>query len=191
MSPISPARALAFACFFESALLGVAYAAGWLAGFDPMATVATDAAAIILGLVAVMPMLILLWWGLQHPQGPIGRVTTLARDFVHQFLGGIGLPGFALISLLAGVCEEALFRGFLQTFVGMHSSEVVGLLVAAVLFGLAHSVSVAYGVLATVIGVYLGLLFLLSGNLIVPVICHTVYDFIALAWLGRTMSTSK
>ncbi|MDH3589775.1 MAG: CPBP family intramembrane metalloprotease [Gammaproteobacteria bacterium] len=182
---MTPARALFYACVFESGLLLVAYAIGWVAGVDPLSAVNDDLRAAGTGLLAVLPMLVLLWWGLRHPHGAMGRATVQARDFVHQFFDGIGPGGFALVALLAGLCEEALFRGLVQTVVAQHSNVLTGLIIASVLFGLAHAVSVAYAVAATVIGLYLGGLFLYADSLTAPIVCHAVYDFVALLWLSR------
>ena len=167
-------------------MLLIAYAACSLAGIDLVAIIGGDVLDVIVGLVAVIPMLMLLAWGLRNPQGAVGKVTMQARDFVIQFLRGIGLPGFALISLLAGIGEEALFRGFLQTFIAQHSTAWAGIVLASIIFGLAHAVSRTYAIVATVIGVYLGLLYFYTGNLVAPVVCHAVYDFIALVWLTRS-----
>ncbi|MBT8136690.1 MAG: CPBP family intramembrane metalloprotease [Gammaproteobacteria bacterium] len=186
-----PAKVLAFACLFEGALLVVAYGLGWIVGVDPLAALSGGFFAFAIGLAAVLPMLLLLWWGLRNPGTAMGRATGEARQFVRQFFNGIGPAGFLLVSLLAGLCEEALFRGLLQVFIAGHSSVLVGLVAASVLFGLAHAVSLAYAVTATIIGVYLGALFLLTGSLAAPVICHAVYDFIALLWLSRLPATSR
>lgn len=186
---MTPAKVLAFACVFESALLVVAYGLGWIVGIDPLAALSDEYTAVAIGLAGVLPMLLLLWWGLQNPGTAMGRATGEARQFVHQFFSGIGPGGFLLVSLLAGLCEEALFRGLLQVFITGHSSVMIGLIAASVLFGLAHAVSLAYAVAATVIGVYLGAMFIYTGSLTAPVICHAVYDFIALLWLSRLPAT--
>jgi hypothetical protein len=49
-------------------------------------------------------------------------------------------------------------------------------------------------VLAAIVGIYLGAIWLLTGNLLVPIVAHAVYDFVALTWflkggLGRTKSS--
>ncbi len=184
---LTAGRALALACAFEAALLVIAYAAGWLAGIDPLASLAPGSGSTAIGLLAVMPMVGLLWWGLQHPQHPLGRPTAEAREFVANFFRDTGWAGFALVAFLAGLCEEALFRGFLQVFIAGFAGEFQALLAASVLFGLAHAVSLAYAVVATIIGLYLGALFLLTDGLLAPVVCHAVYDFIALVWLSRSV----
>ena len=52
----------------------------------------------------------------------------------------------------------------------------------AILFGLLHAVNAAYAVLATLMGLYLGWLWMATGNLAVPIVAHAVYDFLALVF---------
>jgi membrane protease YdiL (CAAX protease family) len=58
------------------------------------------------------------------------------------------------------------------------------------LFGLCHWLSASYGVLALIVGMYLGGLFLISGSLIPPMIAHGLYDFVALIYLVRRFHAS-
>jgi len=80
-----------------------------------------------------------------------------------------------LISLLAGLAEEALFRGVIQV--------KWGIIAASILFGLVHSVTPAYILLATVIGFYIGLLYHVFQSLLIPIQLHCIYDFAALIYL--------
>jgi membrane protease YdiL (CAAX protease family) len=59
------------------------------------------------------------------------------------------------------------------------------LALVSVLFGLVHPITPAYAVLATLAGAYLGWAYLASGNLLVPVLAHALYDFTALVYLLR------
>jgi membrane protease YdiL (CAAX protease family) len=59
------------------------------------------------------------------------------------------------------------------------------LILTSLLFGMAHFVSWTYLVLATGVGLYLGLLLIWTGSLWPPVVAHAVYDFAALWWLQR------
>ena len=90
-----------------------------------------------------------------------------------------------MIAALAGIGEETLFRGVIQAAVAQHVGGPrgvwLGLLVAAVLFGLLHPVTPMYAVLAGAIGLYLGWLWLVGGNLLLPIVTHGVYDFVARA----------
>ena len=80
-----------------------------------------------------------------------------------------------LISLLAGIAEEILFRGVVQARFGIAT--------ASILFGLVHCVSPAYIFITTIMGFYIGMFFLFSGSLLVPVQLHFIYDLAALAYL--------
>ena len=51
-----------------------------------------------------------------------------------------------------------------------------------------HLVTVEYALITAFIGAYLGALYLTSGNLLVPIVTHAVYDFLALFYLFRLSS---
>ena len=87
------------------------------------------------------------------------------------------------ISLLAGISEELFFRGCLQ--------PLVGIAAASVIFGALHAFTFSYFLLATAIGIYLGVLLQYSGNLFVPMAVHALYDVFALnlmVWVYRRQS---
>ena len=65
------------------------------------------------------------------------------------------------------------------------------LIIASLLFGIAHAVTYTYALAAAVIGVYLGVLWWLAGNLLAPVACHAVYDFVALWYYLRVWSPAQ
>lgn len=84
------------------------------------------------------------------------------------------------ISVLAGFSEELFFRGCLQ--------PLVGIAAASIIFGALHALTFSYFLLATTIGVYLGVLLQYSGNLFVPMAVHALYDVFALnlmVWIYR------
>ena len=64
---------------------------------------------------------------------------------------------------------------------------VPALLITSALFGLVHFVTSTYAVMAGVIGLYLGMISIWSGNLFVPMVIHALYDFVALMYLARYM----
>ena len=94
-----------------------------------------------------------------------------------------------LVSALAGIGEELLFRGVLQAGLSEAWSPMAGIVVASLLFGAAHAVSLSYLVLATLMGLYLGLLYHLTGNLLLPIIVHALYDWIAIHFYLRRSPT--
>ena len=60
-----------------------------------------------------------------------------------------------------------------------------GLGLASVFFGLVHPISFTYMVIVAILGLYLGTVWILSGNLLTVMITHALYDFAALAYLLR------
>ena len=85
-----------------------------------------------------------------------------------------------LVSALAGIGEELLFRGVIQDGLNLHFSTAASLIIASLLFGLAHAVTPAYFIIASLMGLYLGWLYLHTGNLLIPIIVHGLYDWIAI-----------
>ncbi len=79
------------------------------------------------------------------------------------------------ICVLAGISEEALFRGVIQA--------KLGIIWASVIFGLLHFITPAYFIFATAMGFYLGWVFVLTNGLFVPILIHFLYDFGALVYL--------
>ncbi len=87
---------------------------------------------------------------------------------------------FAAISATAGVCEEILCRGFMFRYldgIAFHLSLPVTLLLASAVFGVNHIYQGKLGMLKTgVAGLAFGGLFLLTGNLLLPILLHTAID---------------
>ena len=71
----------------------------------------------------------------------------------------------------------------LAQWIGLPYGPALGLTAAAIIFGLLHGMTVTYAILAGVIGLYLGVIWLLTGNLLVPITVHALYDFLALVIL--------
>jgi len=92
------------------------------------------------------------------------------------------------LALAAGVGEELLFRGVIQAALGDWLGTLPGLVLASILFGLAHCISLAYFLIACLMGLFMGALYLWSGNLLLPILVHALYDWLAflyyLKWRG-------
>jgi membrane protease YdiL (CAAX protease family) len=111
-----------------------------------------------------------------------GRAVPIIRSVRKTITGDIRalfasstVVDIFLISLLAALAEELLFRGVIQA--------KCGIIAASILFGLLHSVTPAYILLATLIGFYIGLLYNCFQSLLIPIQLHCIYDFGALIYL--------
>ncbi len=90
-------------------------------------------------------------------------------------------------ALIAGGIKEELQRAFIITRFRTHLGGAgLGLVLWSVGFGLGHYVQGVQGIfVATVYGFIFGLIYLLSGSLVAPIIAHGAYDTVALIayWL--------
>jgi len=88
------------------------------------------------------------------------------------------------VCLSAGICEEAVYRGFLLHYLHvspLHFSLMMALVVSSLIFGVAHLYQGVLRAIPTVLfGFLLGIIFLATGNLLVPMVLHVVLDLRAL-----------
>jgi membrane protease YdiL (CAAX protease family) len=191
-------RFLLVAFAFEALLSLGAIGVGWLVGISPWYHTPTAPFAEPFGFVSFTRDLL---WGLAATaplmgvllleENPLWRSLTDLKDQVsgmlHGLLCGSTHTQLFILALLAGLGEELLFRGLLQTglahLLPARFALLGSLLIASLLFGACHYLSHTYFVLATLAGLYFGLLMIVSGSIIPPIIAHALYDFIALVYL--------
>ncbi len=91
-----------------------------------------------------------------------------------------GRRGWASLSLMAGVTEEITYRGLLVLTLALllpGADPRLVVVLAAVLFGLAHVYQGWAGVLATgVLGAVFAQLYLATGSLLIPMLLHVLID---------------
>jgi membrane protease YdiL (CAAX protease family) len=167
----------------------VAFAVGALVHVAPFATLTWNLRGLAAGIAATAPLLLLLAWCLSTRFGPIARLVRTVEERAAPLFAGGTAATIALVAALAGLGEEALFRGVVQTALLARLPVWAAIAVTAVAFGLAHALTVTYAVLAGLVGGYLGWLHVASGNLLVPILAHALYDFVALRLLLRVKPT--
>lgn len=177
------------AAIFEASLVPVAIVAGWLLGTPPLQTFHVTATATLLGIAATVPLLGVFWLCLKCPLRPFQEIAEIVEKTLIPLFRECRTMEVAVIAAMAGIGEEMLFRGVLQAAVakeiGGPAGVWLGLVIASALFGLLHSITPLYAVLAGVISFYLGGIWLASGNLLLPIIAHGLYDFLVLWYLRR------
>jgi len=178
-----------FAVFFEAGLAPLSLVLGWLLGHPPLAQFEWKMQDAVWGVVATIPLILMFLAMLRWPIGPLARVKKFCDLEVVPLLDKSTWSELALISLSAGVGEEMLFRGVLQGSLTSWLGVTWGLSLASLLFGLLHPISVPYMVIAGFLGLYLGTVWILGGNLLTVMITHGLYDFAALAYLIRIRPT--
>ena len=170
---------------FEGGLGLLAWLLARLLGQPFWDTIVWQIDAVVWGILATTPLLGGLLLLVRSRREPLARLRRLVEQLVAEMFAGAGVADLAVISLLAGVGEELLFRAVLQGAMSEWIGVPAALIVASVFFGLAHLVTKTYAVLATVVGLYLGGLWLYFDNLLVPIVVHALYDFVALTYLIR------
>lgn len=168
------------AVIFQGSLIPVALLLGAMLGIPVLARFDWSVATVLIGVLATLPMLgflaLLAGSGLQAYR----VLESQVRDFLRTLFRGAPAGSVALLALLAGFGEEMLVRGVLQGWLSEQVPVVWAILLAAVVFGLAHYLSGFYFLFATVIGVYLGVVYHLTGNLLVAGLAHALYDWVVI-----------
>jgi membrane protease YdiL (CAAX protease family) len=181
-------QAVLLGVVFEGGMALLACVAAWLLGRSPLgdnfAWTAQDAGW---GVVATLPMLAAFLVLNYVPWAPLVRIRRFFEEVLRPLFQHCSLLELGLISLLAGLGEEMLFRAVIQGGLADWLGPWWGLLLASLLFGLLHSITTAYVVLAGVLGLYLGYVYLwpANRNLLVVIIAHALYDFCVLVYLLR------
>jgi membrane protease YdiL (CAAX protease family) len=91
--------------------------------------------------------------------------------------------GWWMFAMSAGFCEEVVYRGYLRTQLGARTTATLGIVLQAILFGVAHA---DQGWAALRLGIYglgLGLLARYRGSLIPAILCHIGIDLASGLWL--------
>jgi len=141
------------------------------------------------GLLATLPMLAI-FWVLVNSSWPLLReLREQVQWLITEMFPAASVGQFAMVAVLAGVSEELLFRGVIQTKLGLWTTPLAGLVITSILFGLAHALSKAYFIFAVIVGLFLGWLAWHYNDLVAPMVAHSVYDFLALVYLSRTAAT--
>jgi membrane protease YdiL (CAAX protease family) len=182
--------ALGIAVAFEGGLLLLAWPLGWLLRQPPLATLHLGVRDAALGAAASVPMIAAGLALARRPVGPLARIKTFFDEAVKPFFAPLTVADLAFISVVAGVGEEVLVRGVVQGALAAWLGRWPGLALASLLFGLLHAITATYVVLAALAGAYLGLVWLLTGNLLAPIVAHALYDFVLLVYLLRPRSPS-
>ena len=186
--PSRPLRNLSFfrlAVSGEAGLLLLAWALGRWLGISPLSSLGPLVQGLLLGTAGALPLGLALRWMLTTANPALRRLTILVEQELGPFLASLSALELGILAAIAGSSEEALFRGVLLPARSRDLSSVGGLLASSVLFGLVHFASRTYALVAGIMGCYLGILFLLTGSLVVPIVSHALYDFGALLVLAR------
>ena len=165
---------------FEGALLLVAFALGFVVDVHPTAELIWSWQDFGVGLLATVPMLLFLAACFLSNANGLRQIRDFLRETLGPLLDRCRIVDILFLALLAGICEEVLFRGLLYQWIRAWNATLA-ILVCNLLFAVAHSITPLYAMLAGFIGLYLTALMTVDStpNLLIPMTAHAAYDFVA------------
>lgn len=171
---------VAAALLFEGAVLLLGLLLALFFGLRPWEALHSPLAAIAISILLTGPVLLVA--GLLSRAAPawVQELERLTGQLVRTVFRHSPPGGVLGVALLAGFSEEFLFRGVIQTGLAGPLGPATALVAASVLFGLAHALSPAYFLAATLIGAYLGLVYHVTGNLLTVCLVHALYDWLVI-----------
>jgi membrane protease YdiL (CAAX protease family) len=176
---------LGMSLVLEGGLLVLAHLLGLVVGMHPWEALRLEMNALLLGCVATLPLVFFLFLSVRMAWPPVRRLCRTMRELAGSLFASATWVDLAFVALLAGVCEETFFRGFLQSLLAREWNQGVALGGTALLFAAAHPVSRLYASIAAAMSMYLGGLYVVSHNLLPSILCHGLYDFVALVYWQR------
>jgi membrane protease YdiL (CAAX protease family) len=187
-TPIKPENFFKTACYFEGSLIFVAVVLGWIADINPFENLHYSENAVIYGLLGTVP-LFLIFLAMEHmTNSSVQKVRQVLLETLGSSLHQYNWADLFILATIAGVSEELLFRGVIQPWMENSWGMTVGLIASNIVFGLVHAITPLYAVLATCVGIYLGLFLDYGGerNLLTPMVIHGTYDFLAFLSIMKT-----
>ena len=189
--PADNRRAFAMTAIGILGMTAAAFVFGFFLKTSPIAHLSWRFRDAGLGVAATAPMGLLLYWFANTRYPPLARF----RNAQVEFFAGIGFEftpvRIAVMAIGAGISEEMIFRGVLQLWAARHMPLAAAIILPNIIFGALHARTLLYAIIAGMIGVYLGVLFATTSNLLAPIVAHAVYDAIALEYTRRAIAEKR
>jgi len=141
------------------------------------------------GIIATL-LFVIVVWGLSHRWLRLPAFYFVLQQ-LHRLVVTLTWPQIVLISALAGLSEELLFRGALQSWLEGLTGVYSAIFLSSLVFAALHAMTLYYFVTAFLLSVFFGYLFHLTHSMLLLVTVHAIYDVIAIGviakkphWLG-------
>lgn len=175
-----------------TALLGVAAVIlSFLVNTPLSAQFTLNANDFFIGVIATLPLVVFLWWFSNTSIPYLVEFRNSQIKFFAKLDFEFTPARIALMALGAGLSEELLFRGVFQSGLEKFLPVIAAILLSNIVFGLLHMRTALYAFIAGGVGVYFGVLYAMTGNLLVPIVAHTLYDAVALDYTRRAIADLK
>ncbi len=159
----------------------------WISDRPLTGFVTVDFRQIALGIglgLAMIAVAAVIFHGFPQLAEKLTRLQSKNFAFLEKRLS---LPVIIFFSICAGVGEEALFRGGLQTLMSDYVSLPLAIIFASLIFALIHFAKPLIAVIIFAIGASFGLFYIWSGSLLAVMIGHALYDVYAIWFLQKEM----
>jgi membrane protease YdiL (CAAX protease family) len=188
-----------WAILFEGGLSILALFIGFLFGLNLWSGLFFDVTTVFYIFGLTLPLIVCYFILLWLPFECLKKIDQLICELFQQYMIHFSVWQIAILSIAAGLGEELLFRSLLQS--GIYAAVTNGttnpiglefltdyrlmsvLFLVSILFGAAHAVTITYFFLAFIISIYLGVILILTGNIIIPISIHALYDFLVLMFI--------
>ena len=157
----------------------------WLFQRPALSDIHWSLKAALIGILAAISPFVFFLWTLNSKLQAFSHHRNLLDSLLRPLFGKWSILQLLVISVIAGISEEAFFRGAIQGSLADRVGVSIALVMVSLLFGAFHLITWAYAIIAAFIGAYLGCLWIWTGNLLTPMITHALYDFAALVYFLR------
>lgn len=140
--------------------------------------------SVLLGSVIAMLLFVLPVYLVSHKWLRLETFYELTQR-LHMMARHFSWPQIMVISMLAGIGEELLFRGALQTWLHSVIGPLTAIVLSSLVFGLLHALTWYYFIFTLLLSLVLGSIFYHTQNMILLVTIHAVYDIIALGVIAK------
>jgi len=113
--------------------------------------------------------------GLMGESESLEEMTSIFRSLGQ---GGFFIPLALMVGLTPGICEELLFRGYVQTRLIQRLGGILAVLITSAIFAAFH-MDLIHSTAVMAVGIYLGWLSWASGSIFPAMISHFVNNFLS------------
>lgn len=171
---------------FSIAFIVIAFGVGWVLGVDPLQNLNWSWPDLFIGAAAALPMFLFFLFAVRTRIPAFQKIKQFLLDELGPRIEHGSILELFILCIFIGLGEEMLFRGVLQSWATQYG-VVFAIVFTNMLFGIVHSITRLYVIVATLMGVYLSLLLVLFSpqNLLIPITTHTIYDFLCFITIMR------
>ncbi|QDV15962.1 CAAX amino terminal protease self- immunity [Gimesia panareensis] len=164
---------------FSIGFIVIAFGLGWALDVSPLTNLNWNWTDLLIGVLAALPMFLFFLLSVKLPVPAFQKIKQFLLDELGPRIVNGSLLELFILCIFIGLGEELLFRGVLQSWSTQYG-VVFAIVFTNMIFGILHSITRLYVIVATLMGVYLSLLLVLftPQNLLIPITTHTVYDFL-------------